>query len=810
MNSRDSDQSADSARGNCADGAESMDKTQAMSGDTAGTPPATSPDRPDEWLGRRLGKYEITSMLGVGGMGVVLKAHDTSIERDVAIKVLPAELSADKDSLHRFLGEARSAGKLNHPNIVTIHDIGQEESLNFLVMEIVSGGSVADTLESRGTYSISEATRIVSEACAGLSAAHKEGVVHRDVKPGNLLLTQQGSVKVADFGLAKRMQNHTMQVTQAGQIVGTPYYMSPEQCESKEVDARSDIYSLGATYYSLLTGKCPYEETGSVVQVMFAHCNAQPPDPRQIQPGIPTACVQIVQRAMATQPDQRYQSMEEMRVDLESVLAAMSGVGIRLPSQSGVSEMSLPNASVQIPAAQDPTGVAGSHRPPWTIVAGLAFALTVIAVVAFFASGFGSRGTETPLGNGTDSLQATADQDSHLPVVIAPPTGQPIKVGILHSITGNMADSESPVVDAALFAIDEVNRHGGLLGRPVEAIIADGRSDSMTFANEARRLITEEQVSTVFGCWTSSSRKTVVPIFEELDHLLIYPVQYEGLEESPNVIYTGAAPNQQIIPAVNWAYESQGKRRFLVVGSDYIFPRVALEIVRDQLSGLGAELVGEEFLLLGSTDVDLILQTIETTQPDVILNFINGDSNTAFFHGLQESGVKPDILPTISFSVGEEELRHLEVSATQGHYAAWNYFQSIDSPENRKFVASFRRKYGPQRVLTDPMEAAYFGVKLWAKAVQEAESTAPPEIRRAIRNQRMHAPGGDVRIDPTTQHTVKTPRIGRVGSDGQFEIVWAAAAPEPPDPYPASRTSERWRALLHDLYTGWHSQWSAP
>jgi urea transport system substrate-binding protein len=287
-------------------------------------------------------------------------------------------------------------------------------------------------------------------------------------------------------------------------------------------------------------------------------------------------------------------------------------------------------------------------------------------------------------------------------------------------------------------------------------------------------------------------------------------VQYEGIEESPNVIYTGATPNQQIIPAVKWAYAFENKRRFFLVGSDYVFPRVAHEIIKDQLIELGAELAGEAFLPLGGTNVRPIVEQIIAAKPDVILNSINGDSNLAFFRELRAAGMTPEKLPTISFSIEEEELRQLEASEVAGDYAAWNYFQSVASDENTAFIASFRQKYGPQRVVTDPMESAYFGVKLWAQAVAEAGTTDVRQIRRAMLNQRLTSPGGDVRIDPTTQHTFKTPRIGRIQPSGQFEVVWTAAKPEPPIPYPPSRTAEQWRAFLHDLYLGWGNRWSAP
>ena len=805
MKSRDPEQTDSEKEKLEADGA-AFGETMAGPGDTAAASAGGSQARPEEWVGRQLGKYEVTGVLGVGGMGIVLKAYDTSIERDVAVKVLPSELSTDEVALGRFLAEAKSAGKLNHANAVTVYEIAKEGPTHYIVMEVVSGGSAQDHLEQNDAYSVRDATRMIIEACSGLSAAHKAGLIHRDIKPSNLLLTQDGTVKVSDFGLAKRAQSQTLQMTKAGQIIGTPYYMSPEQCQSQEVDARSDVYSLGATYYGLLTGKNPYADSGSVLQVMYAHCNSEPPDPRDPQPDVPAACAHIVERAMAKQPDQRYQSTEEMRVDLEAVLTGESSAEIELPSQLSNDQSSnvrspdqLSNSHGDNKQPKPPSG----NRP---LVIGLVTLLVVAAMAAFFTLGLGSRDDDTSAPG--HAIATSANNGSSAAII--PPSGEPIKIGIVHSLSGTMADSEAPVVDAVLLAVNELNEDGGLLGRPIKAVVADGRSDSAVFAREVVRLIKEEQVCTVFGCWTSASRKTVVPIFEELDHLLIYPVQYEGIEESPNVVYVGAAPNQQIIPAVKWSYAFENKRRFFLVGSDYVFPRVAHEIIKDQLKELGAELAGEEFLPLGSNDVGPMVQKIKESQPDVILNSINGDSNTAFFSELRKAGITAAKTPTISFSIGEAELRQLDVETMTGDYAAWNYFQSVDSVDNQQFVSNFQEKYGPQRVVTDPMESAYCGVKLWAQAVQDAESTVTSEIRRAMRNQRMYSPSGAVRIDPVTQHMFKTPRIGRVQPNGQFEIVWTAAKPESPVPYPPSRTTEQWRALLHDLYSGWDNQWAAP
>lgn len=278
----------------------------------------------NQWLGRRLGKYEITEILGAGGKGFVFRAHDTSIERDVAIKVLTEQLSSDELELSRFLSEAKSAGKFNHVNTVTVHEAAQEGSVSYLVMEIVSGGNTQEHLQQSGAYSVIDATRLVIEASRGLAAAHQEGFVHRDIHPANLLLTEDGTVKVSDFRLAKQTSANAQNLTLAGQVIGTPHFMSPEQCESRSVDARSDIYSLGATYFSLLTGKRPYEDRSNDFQVMLAHCEADPPDPRQIVSEIPDACAQIIEQAMATDADERYQSMDEMRSDLEAVSEAMA------------------------------------------------------------------------------------------------------------------------------------------------------------------------------------------------------------------------------------------------------------------------------------------------------------------------------------------------------------------------------------------------------------------------------------------------------------------------------------------------------
>ena len=386
-------------------------------------------------------------------------------------------------------------------------------------------------------------------------------------------------------------------------------------------------------------------------------------------------------------------------------------------------------------------------------------------------------------------------------------SGAPIKVGVLHSSTGSLSPNEKPVTDATLLAIEEINEQGGLLGREVRAVVADGRSDPDVFGKEAERLITEEGVCTVFGCWTSASRKRVKAVVEDHDNLLFYPLQYEGLEESAHIVYTGAAPNQQIVPAIKWCFDNLG-RRFFLVGSDYVFPRTANAIIKDQVAALQGEILGEEYILLGRHDVGDLVQSIVRAQPDVIVNTINGSSNIAFFGALRRAGITPSRIPTMSFSVAETDIALLDAAGMAGDYSAWNYFQSVQSPENEEFVRKFRDKYGAERVISDPMEAAYFGVHLWAQAVRDAGSAEPADIRVAVEDQSRTAPEGLVYIDRKTRHTWKYVRIGRVREDGQFDIVWNSGVPVRPVPFPQYRHRLEWEQFLSSMYEEWGGRWA--
>ncbi len=386
----------------------------------------------------------------------------------------------------------------------------------------------------------------------------------------------------------------------------------------------------------------------------------------------------------------------------------------------------------------------------------------------------------------------------------------PIVVGLLHSQTGAMAVSEKSMIDAEVLAIEEINQAGGLLGRPVQWVIADGASDAATFAKQADRLIRDDRVCVTFGCWTSASRKSVKPVVEATDHLLVYPMAYEGLEQSPNIVYTGAAPNQQITPAVQWCHDTLSARKFFLVGSDYIWPHCVNAIIDDQLKGLGAEKVGEVYIPFGSKDVDAAVRAIVAAKPDVVLSAVVGDSAIVFAQKLREAGVLPEHTPVLSFALGEDELRTLSRGDIAGNYAAWNYFQTIDRPENQTFVRAFKARYGNDRTTSDVIDAAYNSVRLWAQAVREAGSTNVHQVRNALRHQSLNAPEGIIAIDPETQHTWRPVSIGRIRPDGQFDIVWTSRTAVRPVPFPISRSRESWEKFVADLYHSWGDKWSAP
>ena len=359
--------------------------------------------------------------------------------------------------------------------------------------------------------------------------------------------------------------------------------------------------------------------------------------------------------------------------------------------------------------------------------------------------------------------------------------GGSVKVGILHSLSGTMSISEVAVADAEKLAIEEINAKGGVLGKKIEAVVEDGASDWPTFAQKAEKLVTVDKVAAVFGGWTSASRKAMKPVFEGTGGLLYYPVQYEGLEASPNIFYTGATTNQQIIPALDYMKEA-GLTKVYLVGSDYVFPRTANKIIKAYAAANGLQVLGEDYLPLGDTGVSTIVSKVLSAQPQVVFNTLNGDSNVAFFKELKAKGNSPDKIQTISVSVAEEEVSGIGIDNISGHLVAWNYYQTTDTPANKKFVDAFKAKFGAKRVTADPIEAGYNAVYLWAAAVEKAGSFEVAKVKEASKGIALDLPEGKVTIDNKFQHVFKTARIGKIRTDGLIDTVWSSDAPIEPDP----------------------------
>ena len=373
-----------------------------------------------------------------------------------------------------------------------------------------------------------------------------------------------------------------------------------------------------------------------------------------------------------------------------------------------------------------------------------------------------------------------------------------VKVGVLHSLSGTMAISETVLKDVALMAFEEINAKGGVMGHKIEPVVVDPASNWPLFAEKARQLVSQDKVAAVFGCWTSVSRKSVLPVFEELNGLLFYPVQYEGEELSKNVFYTGAAPNQQAIPAVEYlmSKDGGGAKRFVLLGTDYVYPRTTNKILRAFLKSKGVKEadIDEKYTPFGHSDYQTIVADVKKFSAGgktAVISTINGDSNVPFYKELGNQGLKATDVPVVAFSVGEEELRGVDTKPLVGHLAAWNYFMSIKNPENDAFKAKWaayakaKKLPGADKPLTnDPMEATYIGIYLWKQAVEKAKTFDTDKVIAAMAGQSMKAPSGfTAKMDEKNHHLWKPVFIGEVKADGQFNVVWKTKGPVQAKPW---------------------------
>ncbi len=397
-----------------------------------------------------------------------------------------------------------------------------------------------------------------------------------------------------------------------------------------------------------------------------------------------------------------------------------------------------------------------------------AIAMMAASALLLSACGDDSADDSASGSSGSDSSGTCVDGDS-------------VKLGFLNSTSGAMAISEQTVRDSLMLAAKEINAGGGIMDKKIEFVEEDGQSEPTVFAEKINKLLTEDQVAAVFGGWTSASRKAMLPVVEGANGLLFYPVQYEGLEASKNIYYTGATTNQQIIPAMDFL-KSEGVKTLFLAGSDYVFPRTANKIIKQYAKELGIEIVGEEYVPLDSDDWTTQVAKIAAAKPDFVFNTINGSSNVGFIKAYYEAGLGPDNSPIISVSIAEEEAPAMGEDVT-GQFAAWNYFQSVESPENTKFIEAFKAEYGDDRPTSDPMEAAYTSLYLYKGMVEKAKSFCVDAINEASDGVSFDAPEGKVTVNGENHHIAKTGLIGQINSDNQFDIVWSSDAPIEPDPF---------------------------
>jgi urea transport system substrate-binding protein len=535
----------------------------------------------------------------------------------------------------------------------------------------------------------------------------------------------------------------------------------------------------------MVTGRLPFDNVGpSTVAILQAAIKGDAPRVAEHAPQLSAQVAELIQQLLARQPEDRPASAADLVARLR-----------RLEHQEGKTlvdtrVLTVPDGPTRRKARR--ADLIGIGLGAVAILA----ALVVGGIMAYQKLWPGKPDNDTS-GPGT----SVVGEDK-----------PPLKVGLLFSMTGNLAFHELHLLDAAHLAIEEINAAGGVLGHKLEAIDEDGESNDSIFARQAAKLIEKDDVAVLVGCWTSASRKRVAEVCGKHDRLLFYPCSFEGLEDSPHVIYLGGTPNQTFIPLVQWAFTALRKRRFFLVGSDGIFSHALHEILEHELKDLGATVAGKRYVVLGDTAVADIVDQIKKSRADIIINSMDGLSNTAFFTELRKAKVTPKTVPTAWLSISEPELSYFKAPEIVDDYSAGCYFGSIDLPSNREFLARFRKRFGKNKRVNDPMATVYTGVYLWKKAVEEAGSIQTNAVREALRGLSIDSPEGRFRMGPKLLYAWRTARVGRVvrehnDSLPSFEVVFQSPRPVPPEPFPAWRTRKEWDAFLEKLYVGWGNAW---
>ncbi|MFO0876715.1 MAG: bifunctional serine/threonine-protein kinase/ABC transporter substrate-binding protein [Gemmataceae bacterium] len=741
--------------------------------------PFLSPPRAPGELGW-LDDHRILGVLGEGGMSLVFDAEDTLLHRRVALKVLRPQIN-DPTTRERFLREGRLVAGLPHEHIVTIFQVGEANGVPYLTMENLEGESLESRLERDHWLPLPDAIAYAREAAEGLVVAHEAGLVHRDIKPANIWLESRNGVfqrvKLIDFGIARRVLQDS-NLTTAGQILGTPMYMAPEQAAGRPVDARTDIYSLGCVLFQMITGRAPFDgREPHTMALLEAVVKGETPRVSLEAPDLPAPVARLVQAMMSREPAQRPSSAREVISLLDEAEAECR--------HSGLSQVKV-----------NPPSKRHLIRRPGIVGIWLGI-ITISLALAVSGYAFLSRFIQpSPHGSGKNAGEV--------------PTREPLKVGIIHSLSGPLAFHERPVARATRFAIEEINKAGGILGREVEIYEEDGASDETVFTTRARQLIEETGVEVLFGCWSSSARKRVADICQHHDRLLFYPALSEGLDDSPNVVTLGALPNQSLTPLVQWLMRERRRQKFFLIATETLYCHVVNSMLKHDIEQGGGKVVGTSFSVPEEGDFSRIVQEIKSSGADVLINTIDGQRTLQLARALRQAGITPNKVPTVWVSLSECELGHFDLKDMLGDLTVGGYFESLATAENKAFVSRFRKHFGPAERVNDPMQTAYFGVYLWKNAVEKAGSTELRVLRKTLREERVDAPEGPIHMDASGHYAFRFARIAEIiegKSLPQFQIVYSSREAIAPEPFPSWRSHEEWRTMLDALYHKWGNRW---
>jgi urea transport system substrate-binding protein len=716
-----------------------------------------SPAPETDW--KALG-YDIVRVLGCGGMGIVYLARHVRLDRLVALKTIPSWMQMTATARGRFDFEARAVARLSHPNIVRIHDIGNVAGRPYLTFEFAEAGNLSTAIHAR-TPEPREAARITEVLARAVAYAHEQGILHRDLKPTNILVCRPSdsvsgvldadSLKIADFGLARLLDN-SANVTRSGTLLGTPGYMSPEQAQGRNdlIGPATDVYGLGIVLFEVLCGRPPFQaetEWAALHQVV----TMAPPTVRSLRADCPPALEAICLKCLEKSPADRYESAASLADDLARFLSGTQTTG---EVEGRFTRRALLATAVL-------GGAGGAAAALWLM-------------------------RRTP----------------------------PIRVGILQSQTGTMGEGGRSVVEACLLAIREINAKGGLLGRQIEPLVVDGESDEDVFGREAARMMAENEACVIFGGIISAHCRAIEPSVRKFARLLFYPGDSEGISRMPNVVRLGAFPNQNILPAVDWARASLGKHRIFFVGSDSIYPRVLGAFLADSTTKLGVKLIGEVYIpwsdMLACV-VDLV-HTIEAEKPHLILNALYGTANWAFIQQLRAvARLSAESVPCISFCLSGQEIRNVWREMV-GDYVCGHYLQSLKSPANDRFLERLQGDTNTDRdpvLVSDATEASYVGVHLWAKAVALAGNADNLDaVKDALGKTSFEGPSGIVRLDPQALNTSRHVRVGRVRLDHTIDQIWSSVEPLSPISCPPTRSEAQWETLIQGLRARWKGHWS--